>query len=293
MKDKKQQKTSQPRIGGNVAKVIISGIGAILCFLLIVPMLNKYTFPERVNTESLAQTFAVIDSSGGTYYGTAVDLAYTGTGEFQFLSGEVYEGEFQDSQRSGSGVFTWSNGDSYSGTWENDNMLNGTYSFANGNSYTGSFTDNKFDSGTFTLGKEAENAGFSSYSASYEKGELKKLDYTAKDGSSYKGYISGETSIVYASGNTYVGEVINGVRNGTGKYTWKEAGKVQASYDGTWSDGVMQGSGKYYYTSSSYPYISGTFKNGKPDGTAVYYKESGNTFSTTWSNGQCTSVKES
>lgn len=235
-------------------------------------------------------------SSGLTYTGTFVDGAF-GSGSFDsetsFASGGTYVGDVESGLRGGEGIFLWENGDSFSGTWENDQMSDGTYTFSDGRIYEGTFKNNKFDTGVFKLGELAQTKGFSSFEASFTSGTVSSFDFETTDGLSYDGDITGDASITYKSGNTYVGEVKNGVRHGDGVFKWKNGSTVAASYDGNWVDGVMSGSGKYYFTANSYPYLTGTFVNGKPDGSATYYKESGNTFTTTWANGKCTKVVES
>ena len=234
--------------------------------------------------------------NGLTYTGTFEDGAF-GSGSFDtetaFASGGTYVGDIEHGLRGGKGVFVWENGDSFSGTWENDQMYDGTYTFADGRTYKGTFSNNKYDSGTFSLDASATEKGFTSFEATFTSGELTGFEFVTSDGLSYDGDITGNASITYKSGNTYVGEVKNGVRHGDGVFKWKSNSSVTASYDGGWVDGVMSGSGEYYFTAESYPYITGTFVNGKPDGSATYYKESGNTFTTTWSNGKCTKVVES
>lgn len=235
-------------------------------------------------------------ASGLQYEGTFSNGTFD-SGNFDaetaFANGGTYIGYLEGAKRSGEGTFTWENGDQFVGTWSNDQMSSGTYTFADGRSYKGSFKNNKFDSGTFVLGALASEKGFSSFEATFSSGKLTGFDFTTKDGLHYDGEVNGKASITYKSGNTYVGDVKNGGRHGNGVFKWKSGGSVVASYEGNWVDGVMSGSGKYYYSANSYPYISGKFVNGKPDGTATYYKEAGNTFTTTWANGKCSKVVES
>ena len=237
-------------------------------------------------------TFANGISYTGTFSNDSFDRGYFDS-ETTFASGGTYIGSIEGSKRGGEGTFVWENGDSFSGIWEDDKMADGTYSFADGRSYTGSFKNNKFDTGVFSLGSLTTEKGFESFEALFTSGNLTGFNFKTTDGLSYNGDISGDASITYKSGNTYVGEVKNGVRHGDGEFKWKSNSSVTASYDGDWVEGVMSGSGSYYYSASSYPYITGTFVNGKPDGTATYYKESGNTFTTTWANGTCSKVVES
>lgn len=298
MKIVKKSKAPQPDKGeskvGGIIKLCLSGVGIIAAFSVILSMLMNYASPNKyVTATDIEQQMTIVESEGGEYIGHLIESTYEGEGQFQYIAGGVYTGEFADSERSGTGIFEWPNGDIFSGSWVDDQMVEGTYMFSSGASYTGTFTDNQFDTGSYDLGEAALDKGYKSFIAEIVGGEIDSVDFLTTDGLDYDGEINGQAVIIYPSGNQYSGDVKNGVRNGDGKFKWVSDGTVTASYDGNWKDGVMSGKGSYHYSSNSYPYITGTFVNGKPDGTAIYYKESGNTFSTTWSNGSCTSVKES
>lgn len=293
IKNVKTEKAA-PKSGKGIKGAILSAVALLGVFLASVGIIAGIASPSRLaSTKSISQIYTIVDSSGGTYFGPVTEMAYEGVGEFQYLSGGFYEGAFSESRRSGDGTFTWPNGDSYVGTWNEDAMLSGTYTFANGSTFVGSFQNNKLSEGTFDLGANAAENGLTTFKATYESGKITGLEYETTDGLKYKGAVDGEANITYENGDTYSGTVKAGVRNGNGIYTWKnESGSTEAKYDGAWVDGVMQGSGSYYYSSASYPYLTGSFVDGKPDGTAVYYKEAGNTFDTTWANGKCSAVNE-
>lgn len=272
--------------------------------------------PTRLSgINQISEAYAAVESVGGTYYGPVTNMAYTGAGEFHYLSGGIYEGEFLDSKREGEGKYSWDDGDVFEGTWADDQMISGTYiwangdvfdgtwsgnaldsgtyTFADGTSYAGSFNRGMFGSGTLELSNDLEESGFNSYTATFENGTITEVAFSSADGTTYSGDITGTAVIGYSNGDNYSGSVKNGLRNGQGTYIWKDgSGNTLASYNGNWSNGVMEGKGTYYYSNTTYPNLVGTFVNGKPDGTAVYYKEAGNTFDTVWSNGKCTKVTE-
>ena len=264
----------------------ISGAaGMAVCFLALTGVLYAYAAPQDYEAQGpIAQSFTILESEGGTYFGPVAELLYTGEGEFQHLDGSVYQGSFQNSRRSGEGTFYWANGDRYTGTWENDQMKNGMYRFADGRSYEGTFADNRFSSGVYRNGDTA--------SVTYAYGVITGISLQTADGVAYDGELSGWAVIHYADGSTYDGQVKNGSRNGNGTYRWKSGETVTAYYEGQWVNGQMSGQGTYHYSGGEYPCLKGTFANGKPDGTAVYHKESGNTFDTTWRNGTCSNVTE-
>lgn len=298
MKIKKKSKATQIGSGKNkasaVIKLCLSGLGCIIAFSVILSLVITYTSPSKyVTSADIEQQMTIVESEGGEYIGRVIESVYEGEGQFQYIDGGIYSGDFTDSERSGTGIFEWPNGDIFSGSWLEDQMVEGTYMFSTGASYAGTFTDNQFNTGTYDLGEGASGKGYKSFVVKIVDGEINSVDFQTTGGLDYDGKINGQATIVYPSGNQYSGNVKNGVRSGEGKFKWVSNGTVVASYDGNWKDGVMSGTGSYYYSSNSYPYITGKFVNGKPDGTATYYKGAGNTFSTTWSNGSCTSVKES
>ena len=271
---------------------------ALIVFGTLYSVIFHFAAPERyAAVETIRQIDAYAESAGGTYLGEMVGTVYAGDGTFQHLSGGTYTGSFEDSQRSGEGVFIWENGDSFSGTWETDVMKNGTYTFADGKSFTGTFSDGKMEDGTFTIGSEPldfpdTDDDITRFVVTITDGKISKVVLQSVAGYSYTGALSGDASISYPSGNTYSGKVVNAERSGYGTFTWKANGSAVASYEGNWSHGTMSGKGTYHYTSEKYPYLEGTFSEGKPTGTLVYYKASGNTFETTWKDGRCTGVKE-
>ena len=266
-----------------------------------------------------------VENQFGTYDGALIGDLFAGKGKFRFLAGETYVGEWEDSHmsgdgvlsfpgvgeytgemsnsmRNGQGVFVWDTGESYEGNWEKDEMSgSGIYIFSDGSMLTGEYQHNKPVSGTLKFTTEAndEDPDASVISLEYTfSDKTKTIVFTTKGGLVYDGDLSGlvgsgSAKITYPSGNTYNGGVSKGLRNGTGTYEWKDdSNSTIAYYDGSWSSDHMNGSGKYHYTGSEYPFLSGSFENDVPSGTLVYYKAAGNTFETMWENGTCVSVKE-
>lgn len=266
-----------------------------------------------------------IENEFGTYNGALLGDLFSGKGDFEFLSGETYTGEWQNSfmsgagtvvfpeigkytgemrgsKRNGKGTFIWLSGDKYKGRWANDAMSGkGKYSFSNGGVFEGTFNNNEPISGTYTreidLPEDALETEISylKYTVTATK---KHVEFRTKSGLHYGGDISalvstGSATINFPSGNVYIGELSAGKRQGIGKYIWKDSsGDTTAYYDGSWEQDSMNGQGDYHYSGSSYPYLSGSFRNDLPFGTLTYYKTRGNTFETEWTDGECTSVKE-
>jgi len=89
-------------------------------------------------------------------------------------------------------------------------------------------------------------------------------------------------------GDTYVGSMNHGKREGTGKYTWTSGAVYEGSYndnkkqgqgvmtfpdkgkyEGTWEDDKMHGDGSYYYANGDI--YAGSFREGKKHGKGMYY----------------------
>ena len=71
--------------------------------------------------------------------------------------------------------------------------------------------------------------------------------------------INGQGTCTYADipGSKYVGEFMNGKKNGQGTFTWADGAK----YAGGWMDGKMHGQGTF--TKDDGAIVKGLFKNGK------------------------------
>lgn len=71
--------------------------------------------------------------------------------------------------------------------------------------------------------------------------------------------------------------------------TWSDG----ASYDGEWSDDVMNGRGEYCYApGSAGSRLVGTFENGMPNGECTWYQNDAKSYKTIWENGKCVKVIE-
>ena len=284
-----------------VIKRICVAVLVVFACLIAVGVGQRYRIGEMTvlrafdtdsNAAPISQEFTLLESEGGTYFGSVIDLVYAGNGEFQHLDGGVYEGEFKQSKREGTGSFTWMNGDRFTGIWTGDNMVSGTYSFADGRKYIGTFDNNRIDTGTYSISKSEKHPEIISFEAQITSKVVAELTIKLADGSTYSGQLNGKANIHYPSGNEYSGEVINGKRSGSGTFKWITDSTLIARYEGSWENGVMSGEGTYYYTNGDFPNLKGTFVAGKPDGELTYTKEANNTFSTSWNSGTCKSVKE-
>jgi hypothetical protein len=113
---------------------------------------------------------------------------------------------------------------------------------------------------------------------------------------------SGNGKIVWAQGDVYVGDLVQGQRHGRGNMTWASG----QSYDGDWvrdlatgqaklrfangnqfegqvQDGIPHGAGNMRYASGDL--YAGQLKTGEPHGKGVYRWKNGQQFDGEWRNG--------
>jgi DNA polymerase III epsilon subunit family exonuclease len=129
-----------------------------------------------------------------------VSALQNGFGQTTLPNGDKYEGNFSNGKRHGHGIYRWSNGSTYEGEWVQGEITgNGKKVFSSG----------AINSGTFVNG-ELNGHGTQIFSPS---GEWK--------------------------GDKYIGEFVNGIREGLGTYTWSNG----TTYAGQWLAGKMHGNG--------------------------------------------------
>ncbi len=296
---------------------VLKGAGFLFLFLVIVGVISNFSSPSRYALSDVSyEGFDKIELAEGVYIGNIADNLFSGEGQFCFLDGVVYAGEWKKSKmngdgscsypgvgiykgeytgalRNGNGTFTWDNGDTCTGKWVEDAMVEGTYTFANGSAYEGTFSEGKADNGIFSYAIPKEDTAILEYTVTFQNGQAVSIIYKLSNGFSYEGSLldNGNANITYEDGDTYSGEVKNGLREGSGIYFWKKEGELIAKYDGKWQKNDMNGQGIYYYTNEDYPSLNGVFEKGLPNGSCIYTKEEGNTFTVTFENGTCINVE--
>lgn len=102
------------------------------------------------------------------------------------------------------------------------------------------------------------------------------------DPTTYTGYLKGKVKhgpgvIVYKSGNEYIGEFHEGLKQGHGQFTYKSNGAI---HRGAWHRDLKEGYGVQRWTSgASY---AGMYKNNKMHGWALYTMDNGDTDEGNW-----------
>ena len=112
---------------------------------------------------------------------------------------------------------------------------------------------------------------------------------------------TGDTTIVYQSGDMFSGRWKEGIIDGYGSFSWKKVGNYKGSwmngkrngygtmvynsgsrYEGEWRDDNYHGEGTYYYANGDI--YSGEWRNGLKYGQGTYEWKSGNTYRGAWIN---------
>ncbi|WP_230399246.1 MORN repeat-containing protein [Novisyntrophococcus fermenticellae] len=300
-----------------ITKKVLKVSGFILLLFFLTGLLDSYFSPSRYALSEVTENgFNKVELSSGTYLGEEEKGLFSGNGQFQFLDGVKYAGSWKNSKmngdgscsypgigtyqgsykktvRSGDGTFTWENGDSYKGSWSDDAMSEGTYTLANGTAYVGTFANGKVNEGQLIY-QPPQDSEIAELTIIVSDGTASHLSYKLTNGFSYNGDFngSGNADITYANGDTYSGQVKNGMKDGSGVYHWMQNGTATAYYKGSWIQDHMNGSGAYFYENKEYPNLSGNFENDHPTGDCNYAKEKGNNFTASFENGRCVRVKE-
>ena len=152
---------------------------------------------------------------------TQASSSKDGFNQKTFSNGDHYEGMFSKGKFHGHGIYTWKSGSTYEGDWV-DGEITGTGKKV--------FADGGIQSGNFLNGK-LHGQGTQIFSPS---GEWK--------------------------GGSYIGEFVNGIREGLGTYTWSNG----TTYAGQWIAGKMFGNGTKKIADGTTD--TGNFKDGLLDG---------------------------
>ena len=264
----------------------------------VVPALNPSNYIASNGTIDLSQgrqisaNKTLTFSNGAIYTGTVKSDLPDGSGKCTWPDGSTYDGAWTKGVMNGTGTYTWKNGDTYKGAFENGIVTGkGKYTIKNGPVFTGTFKDGYLIDGTITYKDKTGN----SLTEKVKNGILQPTaSIKMKDGTKAtvplsKGEFTGkDADITYANGDTYKGDLIRGLKDGSGTYTWKAGNH----YVGGFSNDLIHGKGTYFYTKSETgKRLIGSFSNGQPSGTLTYYTTKTKYYTTTWSNGKCTSVK--
>lgn len=221
----------------------------------------------------------------------AYDLVLSGNGETKYPNGDQYCGSYSSGRRSGTGIYTWSNGATCEGIWKNDGY-GGSFNlaFADGTKLHATISEETHE--ITDIGIESNH---SNSKITVTNGKFEKITYEHEDGTEISGSgelkdLKGRCEIMFPNGDKYSGDFSNGTINGYGKYTWASG----ESYYGSWKNGIMDGDGTYTYLSDSeIQSVSGKFQDGIPSGKCELTLKDGTTkMESDWYGGRCVKVYE-
>jgi len=204
-----------------------------------------------------------IYENGDIYVGDFIDDKKQGNGSYTFKSGEFYNGQWANNKYNGKGKYIFKNGDSYEGDFVNDIWQgNGTYTHftetnhfdENGDTiydiidtYTGQWANGKYNGkGSMSWGQ------IKNYTGDFVDGQkhgvgtesaIAGITYTgqwANDLYNGKGEWSDENVGIGEHKGTYIGNFVNGKKQGNGIMTYVNGG----SYNGQWANDLYNGKGK-------------------------------------------------
>lgn len=203
------------------------------------------------------------------YIGEIKNGKRNGYGTYVWLNANTankeYSGEWLDGNYHGKGVMLYRNGDKYDGEWvKNNKEGQGIMQYANGDTYSGGWLhDQKHGIGEFYWESPARTSP-KKHNGNYEND-----------------VICGHGSMMYANGDTYEGEFLDGKRNGTGTYKWYQ-NTIEKEYTGQWLAGEYHGNGTMIYSNGDK--FEGEWKNNKKEGHGIYTYANGLSFEGTWEN---------
>ena len=120
-----------------------------------------------------------------------------------------------------------------------------------------------------------------------EEPELVEYALVNAEGETLKSsrHYTGKGQATYPNQDTYDGDFEDGVRSGSGKYTYVSKGgeEVQDVYEGEWKDNLKHGIGKQTYAGKGSYY--GYWEAGRRHGEGVFTYTNQDVYSGLWSNG--------
>lgn len=213
--------------------------------------------------------------NGNSYEGTFAEGKAAGKGVYRWGNGEAYEGEWVAGKKHGDGIWRGSRRDSYIGEWRNNKAEGyGVHIWANGNCvrsvgdrYEGEWKEClKHGNGTDSF------SNGDVYIGQYRYGRLRVI----------VGKPCGYGQYTWKNGSTFVGEFLNGLKNGFGKYRKTKANRTNM-YEGEYLKDKKEGFGIFKWASGNI--YRGQYKEDEREGIGEMRWVDGSSYIGQWERG--------
>jgi hypothetical protein len=220
---------------------------------------NRTSYDGEWKEDERSGNGTFIWKTGKKYVGNFLNDLYHGHGVLTYPEDDKferasYDGEWKEDKKSGNGTMIWKSGQKYVGAWSND-LYHGhgilTYpkddKFERA-SFDGEWKENKksgngtiiWKSGQKYVGEWLDNLRNGHGVNKYPENDVyKRVSY---DGEWKEDKRSGNGTIIWKTGEKYVGEWLNDMKHGHGVYTFAEDLEAQ-SYNGEWKEDNRSGNG--------------------------------------------------
>ena len=214
-------------------------------------------------------------SDGATYEGNFKNFYPEGKGKYVNPNGWSYSGLWSDGYYDGQGIYKDPSGGVREGTWVKGSFKNGVYDRADGRSYKGEFIGSKsilngygkitYENGDTYEGEVRDNIPHGSGTATYSNLAFEDTSTGTYVGEFVDGKRNGQGEIDYGNGRKYIGQFLNNKPHGLGKESLIDG---ELLYSGEWANGKKNGVGLYLPQNSGWNYF-GHFKDNNREGFGV------------------------
>ena len=207
---------------------------------------------------------------GRTYEGTFVDGKLEGEGTYINNKGDIYIGGFIGGKLNGKGkiIQKRENINKSNGGNEQENINNKDNNDDNNLVYEGEIKDFKREGHGVEKCPEYVYKGNFHDDMKNGQGSIKYLKLGRKyEGEFKNNEITGYGYLIYENKQTYKGNLVDGKKEGKGKYIWPDG----SEYEGEYKNDIREGEGSLKWANGLI--FKGKFHNGRPEGKGKLYSK--------------------
>ena len=207
---------------------------------------------------------------GRTYEGTFVDGKLEGEGTYINNKGDIYIGGFIGGKLNGKGkiIQKRENINKSNGGNEQENINNKDNNDDNNLVYEGEIKDFKREGHGVEKCPEYVYEGNFHDDMKNGQGSIKYLKLGRKyEGEFKNNEITGYGYLIYENKQTYKGNLVDGKKEGKGKYIWPDG----SEYEGEYKNDIREGEGSLKWANGLI--FKGKFHNGRPEGKGKLYSK--------------------